>query len=39
MAGFVRIQQAESRPNLSFGRTVRLSIDNQILRSHRKMQN
>jgi len=27
MAGFVRIRQVESRPNLSFGRTLRLSSD------------
>ena len=31
MAGFVRIRQVESRPNLSFGRTLRLSSDRHDL--------
>ena len=31
MAGFVRIRQVESRPNLSFGRTLRLSSDSHDL--------
>ncbi len=31
MAGFVRIRLVESRPNLSFGRTLRLSSDRHDL--------
>ncbi len=31
MAGFVRIRQVEPRPNLSFGRTLRLSSDRHDL--------
>jgi len=31
MAGFVRIRHVESRPNLSFGRTLRLSSDRHDL--------
>ena len=31
MAGLVRIRQAESRPNLSFGQTLRLSSDRHDL--------
>jgi len=31
MAGFVRIRQIESRPNLCFGRTLRLSSDRHDL--------
>ena len=31
MAGFVRIRHVESRPNLSFGRTLRLSSDHHDL--------
>ena len=31
MAGFVRIRQVESRANLSFGRTLRLSSDRHDL--------
>ena len=31
MAGFVLIRQVESRPNLSFGRTLRLSSDRHDL--------
>ena len=31
MAGVVRIRQVESRPNLSFGRTLRLSSDRHDL--------
>ncbi len=31
MAGFVRIRQVESRPNRSFGRTLRLSSDRHDL--------
>jgi len=31
MAGFVRIRQVESRPNLSLGRTLRLSSDRHDL--------
>ena len=31
MAGFVRIRQVESRPNLRFGRTLRLSSNRHDL--------
>ncbi len=31
MAGFVRIRQVQSRPNLSIGRTLRLSSDRHDL--------
>lgn len=31
MAGLVRIRQVKSRPNLSFGRTLRLSSDRHDL--------
>lgn len=31
MAGLVRIRQVESRPNLRFGRTLRLSSDRHDL--------